>query len=156
MPLNYPNQIPVDYIDPQPIYGRPPNGNSLPNKVDVLIIGAGPAGLMAANALSSFGLSVRVIDQRPQSVLFGQGDGVQPRTIEVFQSYGLASRLLKEGNQMWYVSIHFSYASRRLFKHKEQCIRNKIWTIILPFFNLCGSYIYVSKQSKSMGILTLL
>lgn len=77
--------------------------NSFPNKVDVLIIGAGPAGLMAANALSSFGINVRIIDQRPTSIVAGQADGIQPRTIEVLQSYGLASRLLKEGNQMWYV-----------------------------------------------------
>lgn len=74
---------------------------SFPDKVDVLIIGAGPAGLMAANALSSFGVSVRVIDQRPNSVIVGQADGIQPRTIEVLQSYGLAKRLMTEGNQMW-------------------------------------------------------
>ena len=103
MPFNYPNQSPIEYINPQPLYGRPVNMNSFPNKVDVLIIGAGPAGLMAANALSSFGINVRIIDQRPTSIVAGQADGIQPRTIEVLQSYGLASRLLKEGNQMWYV-----------------------------------------------------
>ena len=32
--------------------------------VDVLIIGAGPAGLMAANALARAGVSVRVVDKR--------------------------------------------------------------------------------------------
>ncbi len=101
MPFNYPNQAPIDYINPQPIYGRPVNVCSFPDKVDVLIVGAGPTGLMAANALSSFGVSVRVVDQRPNSVIAGQADGIQPRTIEVLQNYGLASRLLKEGNQMW-------------------------------------------------------
>ncbi|KAJ7504185.1 FAD binding domain-containing protein, partial [Mycena galericulata] len=68
--------------------------------VDVLIIGAGPAGLMCANALAKAGVKVRIIDQRPSKVAAGQADGIQPRTIEVFQSYGLADRLLKEGNQM--------------------------------------------------------
>ena len=34
------------------------------SKVDVLVIGAGPAGLMAANALARAGVNVRVIDQR--------------------------------------------------------------------------------------------
>ncbi|PCH36421.1 hypothetical protein WOLCODRAFT_108689 [Wolfiporia cocos MD-104 SS10] len=68
--------------------------------VDVLIIGAGPAGLMCANALANFGVNVRVVDQRPAKVAAGQADGIQPRTIEVFQSYGLAERLLREGNQM--------------------------------------------------------
>ncbi|KZT01975.1 uncharacterized protein LAESUDRAFT_730684 [Laetiporus sulphureus 93-53] len=68
--------------------------------VDVLIIGAGPAGLMCANALAKAGVDVRIIDQRPKKVAAGQADGIQPRTIEVFQSYGLADRLLREGNQM--------------------------------------------------------
>ncbi|CAF3543193.1 unnamed protein product [Rotaria socialis] len=101
MPFNYPNQPPIDFLNAQPLYGRPVTMHSFPDKVDVLIVGAGPAGLMAAHALSSFGISVRVIDQRPNSVIAGQADGIQPRTIEVLQSYGLASRLIKEGNQMW-------------------------------------------------------
>ncbi|KAJ7040745.1 FAD binding domain-containing protein [Mycena alexandri] len=69
-------------------------------EVDVLIIGAGPAGLMCANALASAGVCVRIVDERPNKVAAGQADGIQPRTIEVFQSYGLAERLLREGNQM--------------------------------------------------------
>ncbi|KAJ7815028.1 FAD binding domain-containing protein [Mycena olivaceomarginata] len=68
--------------------------------VDVLIIGAGPAGLMCANALAKAGVDVRIIDERPSKVAAGQADGIQPRTIEVFQSYGLADRLLREGNHM--------------------------------------------------------
>ena len=70
------------------------------SNVDVLIIGAGPAGVMAANALASANVNVRIIDKRPKKVAAGQADGIQPRTIEVFQSYGLAERLLREGNQM--------------------------------------------------------
>ncbi|KAG6327901.1 hypothetical protein ID866_11188 [Astraeus odoratus] len=88
------------------------------NYVDVLIIGAGPAGLMCGNALATAGgINVRIIDQRPSKVAVGQADGIQPRTIEVlqvgpppvhfvhvserlFQSYGLANHLLNEGNQM--------------------------------------------------------
>ncbi|CDO68377.1 hypothetical protein BN946_scf184815.g24 [Trametes cinnabarina] len=70
------------------------------SKVDVLIIGAGPAGVMCANALAMAGVNVRIIDQRPVKVAAGQADGIQPRTIEVLQSYGLGERLLREANQM--------------------------------------------------------
>jgi len=34
------------------------------SQCDVLIIGAGPAGLMAGNALSRAGVNVRIIDKR--------------------------------------------------------------------------------------------
>lgn len=68
--------------------------------VDVLIVGAGPAGVMCANALAAAGIHVKIVDQRPSKISTGQADGIQPRTIEVLQSYGLAERLLKEGCQM--------------------------------------------------------
>ncbi|THH12083.1 hypothetical protein EW145_g224 [Phellinidium pouzarii] len=55
---------------------------------------------MAANALGRAGVNVRVVDKREKKVAAGQADGIQPRTIEVFQSYGMAERLLREGNQM--------------------------------------------------------
>ncbi|KAI9567993.1 FAD binding domain-containing protein [Boletus coccyginus] len=68
--------------------------------VDVLIIGAGPAGLMCANALTMARTDVRIIDKRPTRIIAGQADGITARTLEVLQSYGLAERLIKEGNQM--------------------------------------------------------
>ena len=34
------------------------------SQVDVLIVGAGPAGLMACNALARAGINVRIIDQK--------------------------------------------------------------------------------------------
>ncbi|EGN97043.1 hypothetical protein SERLA73DRAFT_170364 [Serpula lacrymans var. lacrymans S7.3] len=67
------------------------------SEVDVLIIGAGPAGLMAANALARAGTNVRIIDKRPAMVAAGQADGISPRTIE---SYGIGERLLREACQV--------------------------------------------------------
>ncbi|KAF8075152.1 FAD binding domain-containing protein [Lyophyllum atratum] len=70
------------------------------SEVDVLIIGAGPAGLMACNALARAGINVRIVDKQPQKIIAGHADGFQPRTMEVLQSYGLCERLLAEANQM--------------------------------------------------------
>ncbi|KAF5373285.1 hypothetical protein D9615_007378 [Tricholomella constricta] len=70
------------------------------SEVDVLIIGAGPAGLMACNALVKAGVDVRIVDKRPNKIIAGQADGIQPRTLEVLQTYGLVDRLLKELNQL--------------------------------------------------------
>jgi phenol 2-monooxygenase len=70
------------------------------SEVDVLIIGAGPAGLMCANALANARVNVRIVDQRAFKLTTGQGDGLSPRTIEVLQSYGLAERILRESCQV--------------------------------------------------------
>ncbi|GAA6033167.1 hypothetical protein JCM8097_002978 [Rhodosporidiobolus ruineniae] len=73
------------------------------SKVDVLIIGAGPAGCMAADALSRYtsrGLSVRVIDKRSAKLDNGQADGLNSRTLEVFESLGFVESIEKEGSRM--------------------------------------------------------
>ncbi|KAK4046534.1 hypothetical protein OIV83_005986 [Microbotryomycetes sp. JL201] len=74
------------------------NGSdSAASKVDVLIVGAGPSGLMLATWLSKLKINTRIIDKRSTKVFTGQADGVQCRTVEVFQSFGFAERLVKEG-----------------------------------------------------------
>ncbi|KAG9091521.1 hypothetical protein FRC06_000538 [Ceratobasidium sp. 370] len=62
--------------------------------VDVLVIGAGPAGLMSTYNLAQAGINVRVVDQKLERVLKGQADVIQVRGIEILESIGLASKLV--------------------------------------------------------------
>lgn len=41
--------------------------------VDVLVVGAGPAGCMAAVTLARYGVDFRIIDQRSERIRGGQG-----------------------------------------------------------------------------------
>ncbi|KAG1850916.1 FAD binding domain-containing protein [Suillus subluteus] len=81
------------------------------SEVDVLIIGAGPAGLMCANALANARVNVRIVDKRAAKIAAGQADGISPRTIEVFQSYGIGERLLRESAQVHQAAFYNPSAS---------------------------------------------
>ena len=70
------------------------------SQCDLLIVGAGPAGLMAATWAARCGISARVVDKRGTKVFNGQADGLQCRSLEIFDSFGFADRVWKESNHM--------------------------------------------------------
>ncbi|KAF3014694.1 hypothetical protein E8E14_005519 [Neopestalotiopsis sp. 37M] len=65
-------------------------------QVDVLICGGGSAGLCAAVWLSRCGISYKILERRDGPLAMGQADGVQCRTVEVFESFGMSEDLLRE------------------------------------------------------------
>ena len=67
--------------------------------VDVLVVGAGPSGMMLSLYLSEIGVSHRVIDQRGTRALNGRADGFQVRTVEIWDSFGLADKLRTHGTR---------------------------------------------------------
>jgi 2-polyprenyl-6-methoxyphenol hydroxylase-like FAD-dependent oxidoreductase len=70
---------------------------SVPEEVDVLIVGSGPAGLTLAAQLAAFpDIKTCIVEQKPGRLLLGQADGVACRTMEMFHAYGFAERVLKE------------------------------------------------------------
>lgn len=69
----------------------------LPDAVDVLIIGSGPAGTLLAAQLSTFpGISTRLVERRDGPLQVGQADGIACRTVEMFEAFGLGQKLIRE------------------------------------------------------------
>lgn len=69
----------------------------LPEEVDVLVVGTGPAGAVLSAQLAQFpGISVCTIDRRLEPLARGHADGVACRTVEMFEAFGLADTLLSE------------------------------------------------------------
>ncbi|CAG7973954.1 unnamed protein product [Penicillium salamii] len=71
----------------------------------VVVVGAGPSGLMLANNLARFGISVVILDDRPDKTSTGKADGMQPKTIETFKQLRLADPLLRNGAKVFDISF---------------------------------------------------
>jgi phenol 2-monooxygenase len=69
----------------------------LPDAVDVLVIGSGPAGALLAAQLSNFpSIGTRLIERRDGPLQVGQADGIACRTVEMFEAFGLGHKLVRE------------------------------------------------------------
>ena len=78
-----------------------PNAQSqnekLPDVADVLIVGCGPAGLTLAAQLAQFqDIKTIITEQKSGPLQLGQADGVACRTMEMFEAFGFAEKVLKE------------------------------------------------------------
>ncbi|CAN7538857.1 FAD-dependent monooxygenase [Microbacterium foliorum] len=82
------------------------HSSEIPEEVDVLIVGTGPAGCVLAAQLAAFpGIRTRVIERRDSPLQVGQADGVACRTVEMFEAFGLADALLREA--YWVNEVRF-------------------------------------------------
>ena len=83
--------------DPSERHPAPGAAGPLPEEVDVLIVGCGPAGLTLAAQLAAFAdIKTCIIEQKSGPLLLGQADGIACRTMEMFAAFGFSERLLRE------------------------------------------------------------
>ncbi|KAF2873777.1 FAD binding domain-containing protein [Massariosphaeria phaeospora] len=68
----------------------------MPKKVEVLICGSGSAGILAGTWLARYNIPCTILERRPGPMEIGQADGVQCRTVEIYDSFGLAEEVLRE------------------------------------------------------------
>jgi phenol 2-monooxygenase len=76
------------------------HGDRLPDAVDVLIAGSGPAGLCLAAQLARVPqIHTMLVEPKLGPMEKGQADGISVRTMEMFQAFGFAEKVLRES--MW-------------------------------------------------------
>lgn len=69
----------------------------LPEKVDVLIAGTGPAGLCLAAQLAAFPeIDTLIVERMASNIIKGKADGINTRTMEMFQAFGFADKVKRE------------------------------------------------------------
>ena len=71
--------------------------DAVPAQVDVLIVGCGPAGLTLAAQLAEFAdIRTCIVEAKDGPLQLGQADGIACRTMEMFEAFNFAERVLKE------------------------------------------------------------
>lgn len=81
---------------------------------DVLIVGAGPTGLMMALALERYQVPVRIVDQKEGVTPFSKALGMHARSLEIFRDLKLDDRLLAAGHPI--SALEFYQGLERLAK----------------------------------------
>lgn len=83
-------------------------------ETEVLIVGAGPAGLTLAIELARRSIAFRLVDAAKTPFAGSRGKGIQPRTLEVFHDLGIIEKILKTGMPYPEVRVHLGPLSLRL------------------------------------------
>ena len=104
LPPSYTNgngkALKLNHIMSPGVLRKESSNGSLERDNGVVIVGAGPAGLMLAANLVRFGIKTTILDNRSDKTSTGRADGLQPKTIETLRQMRLAGPLLEKGVQI--------------------------------------------------------
>ncbi|MGY1708616.1 FAD-dependent monooxygenase [Geodermatophilus sp. SYSU D00758] len=83
---------------PLPASGLVAGSRTAGREVEVLVVGAGPAGLTHAIELARRGVAVRVVDKRPRaSTQADKAIGIHCRTMEIWEEQGIVTEAMDAG-----------------------------------------------------------
>ena len=91
------------------------------DNVQVLVVGAGPAGLTLASELLAQGVTTRIIDQRDGPVTESRALALHARSLELFDAAGIADRMVAAGQPMRRMHMYLdgSELIRLEFRHNR-------------------------------------
>lgn len=72
----------------------------IPQKTDIVIVGAGPSGLMTANFLQKFDIDFVIIDFKTSPTVESRALAVSARSMEIYQQLGLDNQVLDEATKV--------------------------------------------------------
>jgi len=78
----------------------------LRDKLEILIIGAGPTGLTAALEFARIGIIPKIVDKKTEPSEISRAVGIMPESIEKLRSTGVGETILREGMAFRKIEIH--------------------------------------------------
>lgn len=76
------------------------------NNLPVLIVGAGPTGLMMACELARRHIPFRIIDKKPEQTQGSNATWIQPRTLEILDAMGIVDQFIKIGHECHAINFY--------------------------------------------------
>ena len=86
---------------------------------EVLIVGAGPTGLLLAAELARASVGVRIVDKAPRPVGESRAFGVVARTLEIFDDLGIAEEAIRRGRRLDSMNLYDGGRSLARFDMSE-------------------------------------
>src|ERR1700692_1270949 len=74
-------------------------------QTDVLVVGAGPTGLVLALWLTKLGVKVRIIDKTAEAGTTSRALAIQARTLELYRQLDLADPVVERGHKVPAVNL---------------------------------------------------
>lgn len=75
---------------------------------DVLIVGAGPSGLVLASQLAQLGIYADIIEKKAQSVRQSKALSISSATLKALHGLGVVDQVIERGNQLHDIFVHFN------------------------------------------------
>ncbi|KAK6440749.1 hypothetical protein LTR95_003024 [Oleoguttula sp. CCFEE 5521] len=66
-----------------------------PENYDIVIVGAGPVGLLLSTCLARWNYKIKHIDMRSEPTPTGRADGIQPRSLDLLRNMGLKRAIME-------------------------------------------------------------
>jgi len=127
----------------------------------VLIVGAGPTGLVLALWLTRLGVGVRIVDKRTEVEATSRAIGVQARTLELYKQIGLADAVIERGRKapaanLWVTGRN---ATRFSFGHMGASLSPFPYALVFPqdeherllIERLAGLGVEVERRTELLG-----
>lgn len=128
------------------------------DETDVLIVGAGPTGLMTACQLAMQGVDFRIVEKNIRKTSYSGAMFIQARTLEVFDQLGIAEQAMRDGRYVEYISfyyqghqinrIHVAKMGKNISKFPGILMLPQFHTekILTQYLETCGKTIEREKQ----------
>jgi 2-polyprenyl-6-methoxyphenol hydroxylase-like FAD-dependent oxidoreductase len=130
-------------------------------KTDVLIVGAGPTGLVLALWLTQLGVRVRILDKAAEPGTTSRALAVQARTLELYAQIGLADAIIERGRRVIAANLWVAgkKAARAVFGDMGAGLSPFPYALIFPqdeherllIDRLAAADVMVERQTELLG-----